>query len=214
MKIMLDLAPEKIAELCLRFDREFWQLRTPLTKNAITDVPYGLDNGCYTTFYEKTWLRLVNEAEANRPVFVCLPDIVGDAQRTIEMFHIWSKRLNGLPKCLVLQDGVQFITIPWNDIDAIFIGGTDAFKTSAEAFAAAKMAKMLGKWVHVGRVNSYERACQWIRVIKKKGKPDSIVYLADSIDGSGMSIGTRDYEQLRIVMDAIDGKRMKQIEML
>ncbi len=74
----------------------------------------------------------------------------------------------------LLQDGIGELAIPWDELDAVFIGGTDAFKISAEARAAAVAARMLGKWVHVGRVNTAERALYWRN-------------LADSIDGSGIS---------------------------
>ena len=40
---------------------------------------------------------------------------------------------------------------------------------------AVRTAKMLGKWVHVGRVNTASRVRNWIG-------------LADSIDGSGISM--------------------------
>jgi hypothetical protein len=56
----------------------------------------------------------------------------------------------------------------------VFIGGSDDFKVSREAFAAASTAKVLGKLVHVGRVNTVKRLRNWIGV-------------ADSIDGSGIS---------------------------
>ena len=75
---------------------------------------------------------------------------------------------------MVLQDGIERVTIPWARLHAVFIGGTDAFKFGAEAFAAARAAKMLGKWVHVGRVNTARRVSDWTGI-------------ADSIDGSGIS---------------------------
>jgi len=37
-----------------------------------------------------------------------------------------------------------------------------------------KVAKILNKWIHVGRVNTFSRAREWIEI-------------ADSVDGSGMS---------------------------
>lgn len=174
IKIMLDASPAKIKEYSARYEYEFWQLRTPLTKYAIAGTPYGLDNGCFKEFREKDWLRLLEEAEEVRPVFVCLPDIVGDARRTLDLFEHYSQHLNGYPKALVLQDGIGGHPIPWNEITAIFIGGSDNFKISSEAFNAAKVAKMLGKWVHVGRVNTVNRLKDWI-------------HIADSIDGSGIS---------------------------
>lgn len=174
MKIMLDCSPAKIMEYRERYNHDFWQLRTPLTCYARADVPYGLDNGCFKKFDEKTWLRLVVEAETDRPVFVTMPDIVGDARRTKELFDVYKYKVNEVPLGLVLQDGIANVGIDWQQVAAVFIGGSDNFKVSGEAFAAAKTAKMLGKWVHVGRVNTAARVANWMGI-------------ADSIDGSGIS---------------------------
>jgi len=174
VKILLDLSPAMIAERRERYEEDFWQLRTPLTKYARAPVPYGLDNGCFKSFDQKVWGRLLVEADLDRPIFVCLPDVVGDAQRTLELFeHFWT-RTQELPRALVLQDGIERVRIPWGDINAVFVGGSDRFKYSEQAIAAARTAKMLGKWVHVGRVNTADRVRNWLGI-------------ADSIDGSGIS---------------------------
>jgi len=174
MKIMLDNSPRMISEKEERFNCEFLQLRTPLTNYKLSSREYGLDNGCFSRFPQKKWEKLLKDAENQRPIFICLPDIVGDARRTMDLFEVFEKKLNGLPKALVLQDGIKDIPIPFNKIDAVFVGGTDSFKISPEAINACKAAKMLGKWVHVGRVNTIERVNNWLDI-------------ADSIDGSGIS---------------------------
>ncbi len=178
MKILLDCSPKKIEEYSKRYNYNFGQLRTPLTGYAISGKQYGLDNGCFKRFDSVTWRRLLNEAKAqeivNQPVFVCAPDIVGDARRTLELFDLFYEEIKPLKACLVLQDGIGNFSIDWNRVDAVFVGGSDAFKISTEAINACKVAKMLGKWVHVGRVNTVERVKNWIG-------------LADSIDGSGIS---------------------------
>lgn len=175
VEIMLDNSPAMIREKRQRFHFNFWQLRTPLTGYAIEGVvPYGLDNGCFSGELSAGWPRLLREAEAIRPVFVCLPDVVGSARRTLDLFRYFEQATNGLPRALVLQDGIGDVEIPWDKIDAVFIGGTDKFKIAPEAFQAARCARMLGKWVHVGRVNEIKRLRDWLD-------------LADSIDGSGVS---------------------------
>lgn len=175
MKIMLDCSPAKIAEYRERYGDVIWQLRTPLTNYARAEgVPYGLDNGCFVGLNLRAWLRLVEQARTDRPVFVTLPDIVGDAARTAELFEHFKPHTAGLPRALVLQDGIQQVRIPWDDIEAVFIGGSDRFKSAPEAIAAAKTAKMLGKHVHLGRANTAARVRNWLG-------------LADSIDGSGIS---------------------------
>jgi hypothetical protein len=187
---MLDCSPAKIDRYCDRYDHEFWQLRTPLTSNAITSRPYGLDNGCFTEFRKATWLRMLDEAEDNRPVFVALPDIVGDARRTLDLFQHFLGDTGGLPRALVLQDGIGQLAIPWGDLDAVFVGGSDAFKIAPECLNACKAAKMLGKWVHVGRVNEPRRLANWVGI-------------ADSIDGSGIS---RFDHMLEAILKAISGE--------
>lgn len=191
MKIMLDVSPAKLMEYRERFGADFWQLRTPLTKYArATGIPYGLDNGLFAgVLHKAVWYRLLDEADEDRPVFVAMPDVVGDAQRTRELFDAFHRRTQELPRAFVLQDGIERVPIPWDDIAAVFIGGSDAFKTSREAFAAARTAKILGKWVHVGRVNTAARAIAWLE-------------LADSCDGSGCA---RFDHMLEDVVAAISG---------
>lgn len=176
---MLDCSPAKIMEYRERYSHDFWQLRTPLTGYKRAEgIPFAIDNGCFKKFEKARWLRLLEEAWEHMedpPMFVCLPDIVGDAQRTSELFQVFKSTTNGFNRALVLQDGIEHVSIPWDDIKAIFIGGTDAFKFSPIAVRAAKTAKMLGKWVHVGRVNTASRVRNWLD-------------LADSLDGSGISM--------------------------
>lgn len=174
MKIMLDCSPKKINEYRKKYGVDFWQLRTPLTNYALAGVPYGLDNGCFKQFNRKKWERLLFEAHKNNPKFVCLPDIVGDAVRTLDLFDCFERQTNGLPRALVLQDGIGNHRIDWSKLSAVFVGGSDNFKISNEAINACKTAKMLDKWVHVGRVNTAARVRDWIGI-------------ADSIDGSGIS---------------------------
>ena len=194
MKILLDQSPKVIAEKSKKFDHELWQLRTPLTAYAISGRKYGLDNGCFSEFKESSWLRLIREARDVKPLFVCLPDIVGDARRTMELFDGFMDVTRGLPRALVLQDGIGGFDIPWDDIDAVFVGGSDAFKTSPEAINAARTAKMLGKWVHVGRVNTPQRVFNWMEI-------------GDSLDGSGIS---RYDHMLEDVIREIKGESRQQ----
>ena len=199
MKIMLDCSPRKIAEYRERYNHDFWQLRTPLTRYALAGVPYGLDNGCFKRFDQKTWEKLLDDADQpnQRPIFCCLPDIVGDAARTLDLFDAFTLRTNGLPRALVLQDGIGNHRIEWDKLAAVFVGGSDSFKISPEAINACKTAKMLGKWVHVGRVNTVERVKNWVG-------------LADSIDGSGIS---KYDHMLEAVLSAIEGER-PQLELV
>lgn len=189
MLILLDCWPAKLEEHTARYGLEFGQLRTPLTKYArARKGRWALDNGCFHRFVKEVWFRMLDEADIDRPLFVTLPDIPGDAQRTAELFAAFRTRTQELPRALVLQDGIERVAIPWDDIVAVFIGGTDRFKYSREAVNAARTARMLGKWVHVGRCNTFARLMFWRD-------------LADSCDGSGVVRFSR--EMLQDMIDAI-----------
>ena len=107
--------------------------------------------------------------------FVALPDVVGSARRTLEAFDHWYGILEGWPRALVAQDGIESLPIPWSGIDAIFIGGSTKFKLGKDAADVIRTAKIMGKWVHAGRVNT----------------PGRLEYFddlgADSIDGTGLA---------------------------
>lgn len=194
---MLDCSPEKIKSLCKKYNYNFGQLQTPLTGFALSGQVYGLDNGCFSRFKKTTWLRLVENAKQNEyPKFVCAPDIVGDARRTLELFDQFYDVIKPLPVALVLQDGIGNFAIDWNRVDAVFVGGSDAFKISSEAINACKVAKMLGKWVHVGRVNTAQRVKNWMG-------------LADSIDGSGISRFDSRLEE--VLFEILDEKQQQEL---
>lgn len=90
------------------------------------------------------------------------------------MWREYRAAMDGVPLALVLQDGIENEEIPWSDLAAVFVGGSDRFKYSREARGVAREAKRRGLLVHVGRVNTAERMRGWKD-------------LADSIDGSGIS---------------------------
>ena len=193
---MLDLPPKKIAEKAEEYQFEPWQLRTPLTKYSIAGLPYGLDNGCFGGRLPKAWNRLLSEARQIPPLWATSPDVVGSARRTMELWPLFARQMQGIPRALVLQDGIGEFSIPWHELECVFIGGSDEFKTSDEARHAAITARMLGKWVHVGRVNTPARAKYWMS-------------MSDSIDGSGMSIDPRN-NQFGPVVDVLKGRENKQ----
>jgi len=194
MRIFLDCSPRKIAEYTQRYGHAFGQLRTPLTNYAqAPGITWAADNGFYTNPDAAAWIRWVARFEDqvdDRPAWVAMPDIVGDAQRTLELFEYFGRRTNGLPRALVLQDGIGRVPIPWDQVTAVFIGGSDDFKVSREAYAAAKTARILGKQIHVGRINTFARCQNWLG-------------LADTLDGSGIS---RYDHMLEDVLSKINGE--------
>lgn len=155
------------------------QLLTPLTRFRLQkpDLPWAIDNGAYARFAEKSFLSLLEREEHHKAncIFVTAPDVVGSARRTLEVFDRWKGRLASWPIALAIQDGQEHLGIPWDDIAAVFVGGTTHFKMSSHAAHIIQAAKILGKWAHVGRVNDPGR----FEYFEKIG--------ADSIDGTGIS---------------------------
>lgn len=110
--------------------------------------------------------------------FVTVPDVVGDAQATRALFDDWEPELRelNLPVAYVGQDGQAGVPVPWNQIDAFFIGGSTEWKLGPDAAALTQEAKRRAKWVHMGRVNSRKR----IRYARSIG--------CDSVDGTSFSM--------------------------
>lgn len=154
------------------------QLLTPLTRYRLRepDRPWAIDNGAYSSFDEKAFFALLKREEHHKEnaLFVCAPDVVGSAVRTLELFDHYRPMLAGWRAALVAQDGQESHRIPWPEIDAIFIGGSTSWKLSAHAEQICRVGKQLGKWVHIGRVNTPQRF-KWAE------------QFADSLDGTGLS---------------------------
>jgi hypothetical protein len=155
------------------------QLLTPLTCYRLRDPskPWAIDNGAFSSFDQRAFLALL-ERESSRMadcLFVTVPDVVSSARRTLEVFEHWKSRLAGWKLALACQDGQESLPIPWADLNAIFIGGSTAWKISDHATHCIKAAKLLGKWVHVGRVNDPQRFEHFLKLG------------VDSIDGTGIA---------------------------
>lgn len=139
------------------------QLITPLTRYNLRDPerPWAMDNGGFKDVDVPGFLGLLKREDEHRStcLFVAVPDVVGCARRTLEVFERWRERaeLARWPLALVCQDGQEDLPIPWNDIDAVFIGGSTKWKLSEHVQHIVKAAKILSKHTHVGRVNDPAR---------------------------------------------------------
>lgn len=132
-----------------------------IAATAAAGIPWAADNDCFQGLDEPAFLRMLARI-AGLPGcrFVAVPDVVGDAAATLRQFDRWHGRVtaeSGQPLALVAQDGLTVAATPWEAIDAVFIGGTDAFKLGPDAVTIAQAAAERGKWVHWGRVNSGKR---------------------------------------------------------
>jgi hypothetical protein len=115
------------------------------------------------------WLQDMAAAEGADPcdpdqsgcLFAVAPDVLADAAATLHREEIsrmlgWIRHL-GLPVAHVAQDGQEALPVPWDDFDALFIGGSTAWKLGPAARLLVAEAKARGQWVHMGRVNSLRR---------------------------------------------------------
>ena len=66
----------------------------------------GVDNGAYTHFDEKAYLRMLERLKKEGyPVqWVAAPDVVCDSRATLNLFEAWKDKIH-LPKALVGQNG-------------------------------------------------------------------------------------------------------------
>jgi hypothetical protein len=143
---------------------------------------FGVDNGMYglakrhqeAKFDAEAFYRWL-ERLPRTAMFVAAPDVlhfvtlpgmdhevpVGDAPATLAQFPLHARRIRalGFKVALVGQDGVETMLgeIPWDLVDAIFLGGSDAWKLGEGARILTAEAKRRGLTVHMGRVNSLKR---------------------------------------------------------
>jgi len=132
-------------------------------------------------------------------LFSLVPDCPFDAEGTIEWFWRYEKYVRdlGYPVGLASQNGMTSEMVPWEAIDCLFIGGDDAHKRGPEGRNLIIGAKMRGKHVHVGRVNSG-------RVIR------NYFWMADSWDGT--TLARHPTQQHKSIGSAVLYARAKQAE--
>lgn len=178
MIVMLD-TPQDLKTCAAELGCDVEQLFTPLTRRnpQQPEQMFAMDNGAFARFEAKGFLSMLAKHEPRKDLcrFVAAPDVVGCARRTLECFRHWQPRLAKWPVAFVCQDGQESLDIPWEHCAAVFIGGTDEWKVTKHAFAIVKAAKVIGKWCHIGRVNTPGR----YEIFRDMG--------ADSCDGTGLA---------------------------
>jgi hypothetical protein len=165
-------------------------IATPAQGNVISPRYRNvvLDNGVFGGAYpgDEPYLRWLADLReqlgeaADHIVFATAPDVVGDHLQS------WARSREMLPRiralgfaaAFVAQDGMEFdgSCWMWDEFDVLFIGGSTAWKLGAEAAALARTARAWGKWVHVGRVNTWRRY-----------RHAAIEMNADSVDGTKLT---------------------------
>lgn len=184
MRLLVSGTTRTVAGLASRWPHLLGHLLTPRNRNSVssllaTGLPWAADNGAFSGFDPDTFRAYLRRITlAPRCLFVVVPDRVGDAAVTLELFGEWALpvRATGQPVAFVGQDGAEGMALPWDDFDAWFIGGSTEWKLSGASAALAAEAKRRGKWVHMGRVNSLKR----MRIAYDMG--------CDSVDGTSASM--------------------------
>lgn len=141
---------------------------------------YALDNGAWSCFTQgiawdeerfREFYRLLGP-EAD---FVVVPDIVAGGLASLRRSKKWLPELDGL-RLVPVQNGMSLDDVRplLSDTVGIFVGGDDEWKESTMR-SWGQLAREVGCYLHVGRVNTRRR----VRLCQEAG--------ADSIDGSSVS---------------------------
>lgn len=137
-------------------------------------LPYALDNGAFSMkprWDADKWRKLLEWCRwrPQRPLWVLVPDVVGDAAATVRAWETYSGEAAqlGVPLAFAVQDGMTKADVP-PGAEVVFVGGSTRWKWSTlDGWCSAF------RRVHVGRVNSVQRLlrCESLGV--------------ESIDGTG-----------------------------
>lgn len=167
-------------------------LVTPQTGNRLCALPYpwAADNAAFSApDDDKFWKLCIDSWGMDRhcpPLWVAVPDVVADHQATRRLFDDWTSHWRyeigtiPFPLSFVLQDGCTADEVPWDEIDAVFVGGSTKFKLR-ESEPLIREAKLQQKLVHIGRVNTMQR----LRFAFDVG--------ADTVDGTSFSMFPKTY---------------------
>lgn len=160
---MLALISKAAAALTKLRDRglDVGQLVGPRDWHVPWDGPWAADNDGFQGVDVPAYMAMLSKiAGTPNCLFVALPDVLYDARATMHEFAKWQPIVRGdlgMPVAYVLQDGIEGVGVPWEQLDAVFIGGTTGFKFSDVVARIAAEAKRRDKWVHMGRVNTKRR---------------------------------------------------------
>ena len=169
-------------------------------------LPYALDNDAWRSFTKGTpwdavpfWDMLERiKGEILRPLWVAVPDVVGDRVTTLANWKRYAPRCRefGHPLAFVAQDGMTPGDVP-ADADVVFLGGSFGWKwKNAETFCKAFPR------VHIGRVNTLGK----IRRSEEMG--------AESVDGTGWMRRPEDHSHgWKKLDDFLDGNPLPQLNL-
>ena len=168
MKFLMD---NSLASLAKNGAYPHWlvggQLLTPLTRYRRWHDVFAIDNGAFGGFKEPGFMSLLRrEVHArHKCLFVCAPDVVGDHPATSALFAKYAYLAEeGWPLAFVAQNGCLPGDVPWEKIRCLFVGGKDPWKDGTEVRELVRVARKLGKHVHIGRVNTAKRFVHFMKM--------------------------------------------------
>ena len=136
-----------------------YELFTPAKWDVKPRKLWAADNEAYMLGFDPnrffTWIRKM-EPYRDSCLFVAVPDVVGNAIATLELYREWAWHFDGWPLAFVAQDGQENLPLP-NYYDTLFVGGSTEWKVSDAAVSVIKRAQGMHKHIHIGRVNWWKR---------------------------------------------------------
>jgi hypothetical protein len=156
--------------------------------------PWMLDNGAFSNKWsEDVWRKRLEQLAQHNATCIgaVVPDVVGNHVATLERWHLYADIVKalGYKAAFATQDGATVGTLPWAEIDVLFVGGTDK-------------PKRRGLWVHVGRVNSTSSIMRFCEV--------------DSVDGTYFKFesGHKRTENILWAVKRCNARKLYQPELL
>ena len=125
-------------------------------REPVLNIPWAMDNGVFGAWQSgKTWseeplYRYLDDYAAWKPLWVVVPDWVGDRDETLRRWdqHAPALQAFGAPLAMAVQDGMTPADVP-AECAVVFIGGSTSWKWRSLPMWASSFSR-----VHVGRVNS------------------------------------------------------------
>ena len=127
--------------------------------------PYALDNGAWSAFtqgrpFDERLFSVALRKMGADADWAVIPDVVAGGLASLELSLRWMRRvLDETPRAmLAVQDGMSATDVrPWlGSRVGIFVGGSTEWKLATLA-EWCELGRVVGCWVHVGRVNTMRR---------------------------------------------------------